>query len=191
MTDKKFVIILVLALMLVVSLFCNYKQYRDAQAQPEQIKVEVEKGTKTEIKEEKKVAPQPVSSKTEKKISVKKGNRKQKLELISKNEVNSDSISGINFEEEISETDSTYEVPITQKVYEDSSYTAYVSGFHANLDSITIRNKIITNTVRETITKTVTKKTWFGLGLQGGYYMTPAGLQPGIGIGISVNVWQK
>ena len=104
------------------------------------------------------MAPQPVSSKTEKKISVKKGNRKQKLELISKNEVNSDSISGINSEEEISETDSTYEVPITQKVYEDSSYTAYVSGFHANLDSITIRNKIITNTVRETITKTVTKK---------------------------------
>lgn len=43
------------------------------------------------------------------------------------------------------------EVPIEQKVYKDTSYTAYVSGFRASLDSIRLTQPtiVITTTVQE------------------------------------------
>ena len=188
------IIICILVIALIASLFLNYKQYRDALEQPEKIVVEVEKETKTEIKEEKSVAPDPVKSEVTEKISIKKDKKAQNSEKLSENGQNSEknaekvSESSANLSEIISETDSTYEVPITQKVYEDSLYTAYVSGFHASLDSITVRNRIVTNTIRETVTKTVTKKKLFGFGVQAGYYLTPAGLQPGIGLGVHINL---
>lgn len=188
------IIICILVIALIASLFLNYKQYRDALEQPEKIVVEVEKETKTEIKEEKSVAPDPVKSEVTEKISIKKDKKAKNSEKLSENGQNSEknaekvSESSANLSETISETDSTYEVPITQKVYEDSLYTAYVSGFHASLDSITVRNRIVTNTIRETVTKTVTKKKLFGFGVQAGYYLTPAGLQPGIGIGVHINL---
>lgn len=186
------IIICILVIALIASLFLNYKQYRDALEQPEKIVVEVEKETKTEIKEEKSVAPDPVKSEVTEKISIKKDKKAKNSEKLSENgqkaEKNAEKVSesSANLSETISETDSTYEVPITQKVYEDSLYTAYVSGFHASLDSITVRNRIVTNTIRETVTKTVTKKKLFGFGVQAGYYLTPAGLQPGIGLGVHI-----
>lgn len=188
------IIICILVIALIASLFLNYKQYRDALEQPEKIVVEVEKETKTEIKEEKSVAPDPVKSEVTEKISIKKDKKAKNSEKLSENGQNSEknaekvSESSANLSETISETDSTYEVPITQKVYEDSLYTAYVSGFHASLDSITVRNRIVTNTIRETVTKTVTKNRLFGFGVQAGYYLTPAGLQPGIGLGVHINL---
>lgn len=184
MSKKVFIIIYLFSMALIASLFLNYKQYRDAKEKPEKVKIEVEKETKTEIKEEKSVAPEPVKSEVTEKISIKKADFSQNSEIISENGQKADSISEI-----ISETDSTYEIPITQKVYEDSLYTAYVSGFHASLDSIYIRNRIITNTIRETITNTVTKKKRFGFGVQAGYYMTPAGFLPGVGLGLHLNFW--
>ena len=188
------IIICILVIALIASLFLNYKQYRDALEQPEKIVVEVEKETKTEIKEEKSVAPDPVKSEVTEKISIKKDKKAKNSEKLSENGQKAEkkaekvSESSANLSETISETDSTYEVPITQKVYEDSLYTAYVSGFHASLDSITVRNRIVTNTIRETVTKTVTKKKLFGFGVQVGYYLTPAGLQPGIGLGVHINL---
>ena len=194
---RSLIIICILVVALIASLFLNYKQYRDAMEQPEKVVVEVEKETKTEIKEEKSVAPDPVKSEVTEKISIKKEKKARNSEKLSENGQNSpknsekvseSSAKLSDVSEIISETDSTYEVPITQKVYEDSLYTAYVSGFHASLDSITVRNRIVTNTIRETITKTVTKKRLFGFGVQAGYYLTPAGLQPGIGIGVHINL---
>ena len=35
------------------------------------------------------------------------------------------------------------EIPITQKVYEDSTYTAWVSGYRAQLDSIRVRERTV------------------------------------------------
>jgi len=76
-------------------------------------------------------------------------------------------------------------VPITQTTYtDDTTYTAWVSGYSARLDSI--------RTYRQTVyvTKTVSMesaKKW-SLGLQGGFYITPRGLQPGLGIGITYNL---
>lgn len=67
-------------------------------------------------------------------------------------------------------------LPITQKCYRDSTYTAWVSGYQPNLDSIHI--------YRPTIIITTTKKPKFTYGIQVGYGITPKGLQPYLGVGI-------
>ena len=67
-------------------------------------------------------------------------------------------------------------LPITQKCYRDSTYTAWVSGYQPKLDSIQI--------YRPTITITTTKKPKFTYGIQAGYGITPKGLQPYLGVGI-------
>lgn len=75
-------------------------------------------------------------------------------------------------------------VPITQTVYEeDSLYRAYISGFRARLDSITVYPK--TRTVTTTVMTTVRQqpKRW-SLGLSAGYAMTPDGLKPYVGVGV-------
>lgn len=76
-------------------------------------------------------------------------------------------------------------VPITQKVYEDSTYRAYVSGFNAKLDSISIyrRTEYITSNI---IVKSKPKR--FSIGVQTGYGITPKGFQPYIGIGVTYNL---
>lgn len=73
-------------------------------------------------------------------------------------------------------------LPIEQKEYRDSMYTAWVSGYQAKLDSIEIYNKVQTIYVR----KQVKKKRW-GLGIQAGYGY-PDGWY--IGAGISYNIFQ-
>lgn len=77
-------------------------------------------------------------------------------------------------------------VPITQKVYEDSTYRAYVSGFNASLDSIFVhrRTEYITSTK---VVKSKPKR--FSIGVQAGYGITPKGFQPYIGVGVSVNLF--
>lgn len=74
------------------------------------------------------------------------------------------------------------QIPITQRVYEDSTYRAYVSGFDARLDSILLfpPTKYVTITAKET-------KSHWDIGMQAGYGITPKGFQPYIGIGISFN----
>ncbi len=76
-------------------------------------------------------------------------------------------------------------IPITSKVYEDSTYRAYVSGYHANLDSIFIfpEREVITITQKEKI------KRW-GIGIQTGYGFGKNGAGPYIGIGISYNLFR-
>lgn len=81
----------------------------------------------------------------------------------------------------------TVAIPITQTHYVDSTYEAWVSGYEARLDSI--------NLFRRTVTKTVTQVTIdrkpkrLSVGLQGGYGITPTGVQPYLGVGISLRLW--
>ena len=72
------------------------------------------------------------------------------------------------------------QIPISQKVYEDTLYRAYVSGYETNLDSITIKQKTtyITHTIRD-------KESRFRIGLQAGYGLTPKGMMPYFGVGLS------
>lgn len=72
-------------------------------------------------------------------------------------------------------------IPIVQAVYEDSAYTAYVSGYRARLDSIFVYPR------REVVTIKKPPKRW-SVGVQAGYGCTPKGFQPYVGIGISCRI---
>lgn len=76
----------------------------------------------------------------------------------------------------------TVSLPITQKTYRDSNYTAVVSGYSPNLDYIETYNKTVTHTV------TKWRQPRFSVGAGVGYYLTPKGLQPGIGITLQYNI---
>ena len=79
------------------------------------------------------------------------------------------------------------EIPITQKVYEDSTYKAYVSGYKPSLDSIFFYPK----TEVQTIVKKTKPKRW-GIGVQVGYGLTlqpQPKFSPYIGVGISYNIF--
>lgn len=74
-------------------------------------------------------------------------------------------------------------IPITQRTYsDDSTYTAWVSGYHASLDSITVYRQMELVTVRE-------KPRRWTVGLSAGYGLTPKGLQPYVGVGVSYRLW--
>lgn len=75
------------------------------------------------------------------------------------------------------------DVPIEQKVYEDSTYKAWVSGYLPSLDSINVyqRKEIIT------ITKFEKPKKW-SIGIQGGIGAGREGFTPYIGIGVQYNL---
>ncbi len=80
------------------------------------------------------------------------------------------------------------QISITQKVYEDSTYRAYVSGFSPNLDSIFVYPKREIITIKEA----VKPKRW-SVGIQAGYGMTlkqSPQFVPYIGVGISYSLWQ-
>ena len=79
------------------------------------------------------------------------------------------------------------EIPITQKVYEDSTYTAYVSGYKPSLDSLILRMPNTTTT----IVKTNERSRW-SISVHGGYGLTltkQPRFEPYIGIGISYNLY--
>lgn len=80
-------------------------------------------------------------------------------------------------------------VPITQTVYEDSTYTAYVSGYRASLDSLIFRMPREVTTI--TNTHYQKPKRW-SVGIQVGYGMTLKGtpqFAPYVGIGVSYNLF--
>lgn len=81
-------------------------------------------------------------------------------------------------------------IPIVQKRYEDSLYTAWVSGYEPALDSINLRLPTIT----ETVTKTVVKPSpliTFGVQVGGGYGVFNRKPDVYVGIGGQINLWRK
>lgn len=81
-------------------------------------------------------------------------------------------------------------IPITQRVYADTSYRAVVSGFRPSLDTLEIYST--TRTVTHTVTRTVTKNNGlFGVGVQAGVGFTPKGVQPYIGVGVHISLWRS
>lgn len=82
------------------------------------------------------------------------------------------------------------EIPISQKVYSDPNYTAYVSGFKPNLDSIRLYRKdsLIYTTIEREITKYRNDYSRWSLGLSGGYALTNKGLSPYIGVSVNYDI---
>lgn len=79
-------------------------------------------------------------------------------------------------------------LPLTQKVYSDSTYQAWVSGYMPALDSIRILQPVTTVTRTVTNTETRYRTRRWGLGIQAGVGLTPHKPQPYIGIGIQYNI---
>ncbi len=76
-------------------------------------------------------------------------------------------------------------LPITQRTYtDDSTYTAWVSGYHPKLDSLRTYRRTVTVTHAET---QHAKRSRWGIGVQAGYGLTPKGPQPYLGIGLNFN----
>lgn len=92
-----------------------------------------------------------------------------------------------NFGKSVPKDSVTVQIPITQKVYEDSTYTAYVSGYRASLDSLIFKMP------REVVTiKEHSKPKRWSVGVQVGYGMTLKGtpqFTPYIGVGVSYNLF--
>ena len=77
-------------------------------------------------------------------------------------------------------------VPISRNVYEGEDYRAVVSGFRASLDTLDIfrKTQTLTNTVVQRVEVPGKPKRW-GIGVSAGYALTPQGVKPYIGAGIS------
>ncbi len=72
-------------------------------------------------------------------------------------------------------------IPITQKVYGDNTYRAWVSGYEARLDSFHVYRQTEYVTIR---VKEPEKR--FSWGFQAGLGMTPRGLLPYVGAGVTI-----
>lgn len=82
-------------------------------------------------------------------------------------------------------------IPITQKTYsDDSTYTAYVSGYKPNLDSIDVYKKTITIEKETTITKKDAKRWSIGPVVYGGYNFNEKQFGYGVGIGVTFGLFR-
>lgn len=81
---------------------------------------------------------------------------------------------------------------VTQKTYtDDSTYTAYVSGYMPQLDSIFVRQKEVLHTITET--RTVQAKSFrrWNVGLIGGYGygFKSKEFEPFVGVGLTLSIF--
>lgn len=74
-------------------------------------------------------------------------------------------------------------LPIVQKVYRDTNYTAWVSGYEPRLDSISVRHRTIIET------RTVTARGRWGVGLGVGLGVGSGGPGVGVGFGVFYKLW--
>ena len=164
---------------LCVSLFFNYKQYRDLRERPDKVEV-----TTTVTTNEKTVRePEPKNEREVGRISVpvKKVSEKER-------EISSDST---EVSEALELVGDSIVIPITQKVYEDSLFTAWLSGYQHNLDSIKVKEKIVSTTVTETRTDTEFRR--WNIGLTAGYGYGINGRKPDffVGVGVTYNLFPE
>lgn len=83
-------------------------------------------------------------------------------------------------------------VPITQKVYEDSGYVAWVSGFEQKIDSIRLYERCVTETVTcvEKKKKTgIMGRIGIGITTGAGYGMIHRKADVWVGVGVCVRMW--
>lgn len=86
--------------------------------------------------------------------------------------------------------DTTFvQLPREQKLYRDSTYIAWVSGYRPALDSINVYQRDIYHTI--TVREKAPTKRW-GLGIHAGYGVMPADNKiyaaPYVGVGLSYNI---
>lgn len=81
------------------------------------------------------------------------------------------------------------ELEMERKVYADSSYSAWVSGYSVNLDSIEIYPiRTMVNRVETIAVDPACDKRRWGVALAAGVGLTPRGVQPFIGFAVSYDL---
>lgn len=184
MKEKMYLFVLALVAALGLSLFWNYKQYRDYKEQPTIIKERVvvqyveKKDTMPTAKEE--IAVGVV------KVPVKKV--KTSAKVIQKDSVVQDVLGdSVPLADNATDVQDSVDIELTQKVYSDSTYTAYVSGYKPNLDSIFIRQRYVTNTrIEERVVKEKAfRRLNFGITVGYGYGFQSKTFEPFAGVGIT------
>lgn len=131
--------------------------------------------------------PQPTSSKTTgtqkvKAIAVKP---KQEPPVIERKDSVEERKDSLAIEPPMAEPIDSIEVelPITERTYLDEQYKIVIEGYNPVLKSVEMYPRTAYITTTETITK---RKRWgVSLGVQSGYGITPQGMQPYAGVGIS------
>ncbi|MDE6178939.1 MAG: hypothetical protein K2F86_07200 [Duncaniella sp.] len=78
----------------------------------------------------------------------------------------------------------TVSVRAEERVYEDSSFRAVVSGVAPRLDSITVYPVTRTVTVSVPMPVPVRRSPW-GLGVSAGVAVTPGGISPAVSVGVT------
>lgn len=81
-------------------------------------------------------------------------------------------------------------IPIVQKRYEDSLYTAWVSGFEPKLDSLRLHMPEVTNTITKTVYEPTPLMT-LGVQVGGGYGLINRQPDIYVGIGGQINLWPR
>ncbi len=76
-------------------------------------------------------------------------------------------------------------VPVSQSIYAGESYKAYVSGFRTVLDSIEVYS-----TRTESVVALPERHRRFAVGVQAGVGITPRGVEPFVGVGITLKLWE-
>lgn len=96
-----------------------------------------------------------------------------------------------NFPKFVSKDSVDVVIPITKKVYKDSLYTAYVSGYNPKLDSLVLHSQHEVITINDCYPRS-RKKRW-SIGVQIGYGIALRGVPeftPYIGVGVSCNLFK-
>lgn len=176
MKEKVYIIVLGLVVALALSLGYNYKQYRDLQEHPVK---QVEK-TVVRYVEKKDSMPEP-----KKKVVI----RTIKVPACC------DSIATYGTElagkpQGAVDADSL-ELEVTQKVYSNNTYTAYVSGYMPQLDSIFVHQKIVEHSIVDTRTVTAKQFRRWNVGVIGGYGygFKNKSFEPFFGVGVTINLF--
>ena len=81
-------------------------------------------------------------------------------------------------------------VPIVQRRYDDSLYTAWVSGFEPKLDSLRLHMPEVTTTITKTVREPTPLLT-LGVQMGGGYGLIHRQPDIYIGIGGQINLWPR
>lgn len=174
MNNVKNILLGILAVLLVLSVGLNIYQFRADQS-------EQEEDMQTEVEDVKTVAVRPQA-----KDSVVIRYEVVRLPAMSKLEPAKIANDSVVDTCTIAVSDSVdVEIPISQKVYADSTYRAVISGYNVSLDSITVHSRVITNTI--TISKP--RQRTIGIGINAGYGVGKSGLTPYIGIGVQWNIF--
>lgn len=174
-------IVLGLVIGLGLSLFWNYKQYRDLQEQP----TKIEEKIVFKYVEKKDSMPDAKQETVVRTIKIPIPKPKH-APLLSENPMDS-----VGFADNLSDIPDSIEVPRTQKVYSDSTYTAYVSGYEPCLDSIFVRQKIVEHSIVETRTVATKKFRRWNVGLIGGYGygIKSKEFEPFVGVGLTISIF--